>query len=281
MTYRVEIHGKAPSERRYIIHDAPASLVEDGPRKDRPGDWAWGGVDAEETRAHCAASTAPRSAWDAFDVECRRWASKARALGDALPSRRRTRCWGEIGDVPDIGRALSGRPDFWESRKRGKLAPSITLGIQAAASCGNTAEDFAQTATQAAACAWALAHAGYSVSILGLMIARSVDTRSPSGWGGDVWTIKDTRHPLDIGRILCMGLPGVLRGYAIGKGARWAKVWGKDVNDSNWGTARALDEDVTRDLGLDLWVGRSWTACSESGEAVAQVFNDAGFEVVS
>jgi hypothetical protein len=264
-------HGKGKPSL-YLWCDTAEDLA--GYRTADRGDAVWQYGSLQTRAATVEAFTAGRATpaqREAFDAEAGRWRDATRKLRDALPSRRRKLRYREAGDVVDVGRYLSDRPDCWETLQRGRSMPAVVVGFNVCLSSGNEEADFIATVSKAAACCWALSEAGYAVRVVGCALTQNL-TGTRYDWCGPAWVAKDWQAPLDVERLLSYGHPGVLRDFAFG-------LWEDEAGGkSPYGVAMQPGKVQARELGVDLFLGRSWVmGGTDAGSRLIQRTNMEGF----
>lgn len=214
----------------------------------------YGTLTEEETRRRFLAGDPPPDIRSAFEAERNRWRDRVGRLAAALPSRRRRLRHRDSGDVVDLGRYLTDRPDCWERLERGRTLPSVTLGLNLSKSSGNGPAVFASTAGTVAACAWALCESGFAVRVVLCDVAANVrfrGTNEGAAFGGVYWRAKDWQEPLDVGRVLAAGMPGVMRRYTTSAAATLA-----DMNVNTY--CIEPPRELYQRMGIDVALGRTW-----------------------
>ena len=259
---------------------ADIAPMESHRRSTNGADWVYGSLGREGTAKAIETVTAPPALRDAFEKERGAWSSRARSIGERMPSRRRKRRFRDMGEEVDIDRYLTDRPDCWIDYPRGKSLPSITLGVNMALSCGNGESDFLEVGSKAIACAWALMDSGYPVRIVYCTPLKTPKgscrkPRTPA-WGGAAWVAKDWGHPLDVEALLVCAMQGFYRDNLFG--AWEAMGIGDTENSGGYGYCHTPTRTVGADLGIDAFVGKSWQAVSDEGETMGQVLNFDDFD---
>lgn len=244
-------------------------------RKPKPGSGRdrYGSHGVEGTRVAFERSEAPPSLREAFEQERERCRRAAHALSDAMPSRRRRLRHRDSGDVVDLGRFLSDRPDCWERLERGRTIPSVTLGVNFCVSWSNTEAQFVQLAAKLSAISWALCESGYAVRILGCAITHDVSRRLMGRAFGTCFTLKEYQAPLDIDRILIWGMPGILRGWTF---AQWESVVVNPYDGLGHCTDTSETQRAEMALDCDCWLEKTWSAGSDGGGALIERFRETG-----
>lgn len=179
---------------------------------------------------------------------------------------RRQRRYGEEGPDLDLDRHLAGDSQPWVRSVRNMQARTVRIGVYYALSCGNTAEEFAESAASAAAACDVLNSAGIGVDVLGLGTLHGPEgSGSMPGAGGrryaeggPVVTLKRAEEPLDVRNVLAVAVTGMYRDCTFGL---WEACMG---NKGHHGMCLDPTPELRAILGLDLVIGRSWSG--RSGE---------------
>ena len=232
--------------------------------------WAFGSLGSRAaTVRHFVEGRPTPALTEAFERQREAWRAKVAEMAKAVPSQRRRMRHGDSGDVVDLGRYLSDRPDCWERLERGRTLPSVTLAFNVAISAGNQEAAFSETAGVAAACAWALTERGYAVRV----IAGGIGQCGGEAWRAVWWVVKDFQDPCDTGRMLVCGLPGVMRDFVHGALAK--RVLGYERGIGSGLSCVAPPPEIMSELGIQAMVSRSWDL---SAKAVADALRAQEFE---
>ena len=189
--------------------------------------------------------------WESFEAERDRLEPALGELTARMPSARKRRRFRDEGAELNVDRLMSGAPDHWERRERGARRLCVKLGLNVEISCGNAESAFVRLAARTAAAADLLERLGYAVELHAI-----AGVRSPHGLEGVHEyalhaPVKRADEPLDVGRVLCLGLPGLVRWCVFGMQER-------DGTKSPYGLCYPLSQETRALIGVDAILGRDW-----------------------
>jgi hypothetical protein len=188
-------------------------------------------------------------------------ASKLGALKTNARTLRRTRCYRiDSGDELDVDRVLSGAPEIWRGRTRGKKRPSVTLAVQLGQLADSGAADYARIIGLAVAAAEVIESAGLAVTILGVYAASGMEKLKarPEAFPGTAehccvtFPLKSSEEPLRPERLLAFGQSGAHRSYGF---AQRALRFGCDGGmGASW--VPPARHPLRAHLGVSHWIGK-------------------------
>ncbi len=231
-----------------------------------PGGWTFGAIgSAAATVEAVRAGTATPALWEAFKAERDRLEPALNDLAARLPSTRKRRRFREDGAELNIDRLMGGAPEHWERRERGARRQTVKLGLNVAVSAGNGEATFIRNAARTAAAADLLQRLGYAVELHA--VAAGWDPRGLAvAEYALVAPVKRAEDPLDVGRVLCLGLPGLVRWCLFG-------MYERDGMVPPYKNCRPPSTETREALGVDYLIGRDWIEGEQSDrlEGVRQV----------
>ena len=135
------------------------------------------------------------------------------ALLQKAKSSKRKRIYKDEGSELCIDRILCGDSNHWSVLTRGKKNNLVTLAINYAVSSGSNENDFVEMASLIAVSTEIIASAGFGIQVLALGSVHNITNKIQEG--GICFPLKKANEVLDIRKIACVGIPGLLRAYTF------------------------------------------------------------------
>lgn len=231
------------------LADAPSFREERGSSNER---WTDGKnvVGLTANRNCLKAGRVPAALYDAF-LEARKAVEpKVEEAGRIGNTTKRRRRYSDEGDEVNIDRYMTGDPNFWERRKRGKKKRVIRIGISYSDHWGARERDYVSRAAAAAATVDALTALGYGTEVWGYSTGRVCDGRMDQGQEYTTAVrLKASDQPLDVPKVLTTGLTAMSRRFTFG-------VYEHEGCGPEWNsTCDGLSKTMKAELDLDVLLG--------------------------
>jgi len=168
-------------------------------------------------------------------------------------ARRRRQYNDNTGEI-SVNRALNGNDKYYFNYTRSAKKKVIRLGIDLSISSDNKESTFIRLASLGIVTTNILSRIGYDTEVY---ITRTAEDMHPDKYiqSGIKIKVKDARHPIDVNRLACVGISGLLRYYSF-KISRYC--FDSEVHYGQGKPSEPLKEII--DLyGIDEIIGIHWT----------------------